>query len=142
MKPIDGRKYTGGGQYIGQANNSKEHQRCEREIHFNLYVTRIDAYAELPIKVSINGRSKKFIPDVVVFDQDEQPVVIIEVSDKGPDSDIRKCRLIIKNSRKIKEAFVYSIRDDYWYRIVKEDGKVTTQEGNAYSSLLGIELSV
>lgn len=131
MKKIDGRIPTTGGQYIGMGNNSPDHQRTITRLVIRLQ--QFDVVPEVPVTVA----GKKYIPDLVIFENDK-PVVIIEICKvRGYKTDYKKIKKLVDNSKYITEAFVYEYETGFWVRYRQQEGY---EESVSESLVLDINL--
>ena len=135
-KTIDERTHIGNGQYIGMANNVPEHQDVQGIIYQSLYKPAkqigLKASTETPIK-AIKGIIGKIIPDVLVRDAYDNPIIIVEVCyakdvHTNEKDGITKVRKVAQAHETVMEAFVCDFENLVLYRLSRSDNfKTVTQ---------------
>lgn len=122
---IDGRRHMGNGQYIGMANNTPQHQKTQYIVALSLTWKALEkglmATTEMPIP-EIPFVIKKKIPDVLVSDMEDMPVIVVELCyTKDVENDLKKVRKISRAHTTVREGFVVDFETGRCYRLSLTD---------------------
>ncbi|MDX2284661.1 MAG: M15 family metallopeptidase [Bacteroidia bacterium] len=116
---VDGRRRIAGS-YIGDGNNSQEHQRVIRNIVRNWgRLLDFDPLPETPVP-AVRGKIGRKIPDVVFFRTVGQtPAVAVEICENAAalERDLAKASELISAHPGIEEVFCYDLQGRVWHRV-------------------------
>lgn len=126
---IDGRRRVPGTeQYLGDGNNSREHQALQFRIAFNIedkFSDKCQVLTELPV-ASPEAEGGYRIPDIIAYDLQSgiNPLVVIELSlnEESFDRDYKKIKELVSYYPSLEEAFCYQMGEDKWIRYSRKSG--------------------
>jgi Uma2 family endonuclease len=142
---IDGRVHIGNGQYVGMGNNVDEHQRVQTSVWNSINTWAGSLRLEVNTEAVIHQIDGKYrMPDVVVFDKQRQPKIIVEVCytkhlRSKQDDGLRKLKTVSNLVPSIVEAFAVDFQTKRIYRLSAKDGFVQEEETN-FSEFLNFPL--